>query len=154
MKVRRNKHLPKPKQLIGRAEVIDLPGLALWGIPAKIDTGAYTSALHCSEVHVEEVNGQQQLIFFVELGHHQKKQCVTHDFREKNIRNSFGQVERRFVVRAKIEILGRRIFADFSLADREQMRFPVLIGRKLLKGRFIVDVSLKNLSLTEAFLTN
>lgn len=149
------KRPPKPKQLIGRAELIDLPELDLWGIPAKVDTGAYTSALHCSAVVLHEKDGQQQLSFCVELGHHQKQQCfVTHDFKEKNIRNSFGHVERRFVIRTKIQVLGRKIIAEFSLADREQMRFPVLIGRKLLKGRFVVDVAVKNLALSDTLIIN
>ena len=39
------------------------------------------------------------------------------------------------------------IEAEFSLSDRSDMKYPVLIGRKLLKGRFIVDVSRKNVSL-------
>lgn len=145
MTKRRKKSLPKPKQVIGRAALIDLPELELWGISAKIDTGAYTSALHCSAVEVIEVAGEKQLNFYVELGHQQKKHCfVACDFKEKKIRNSFGQVEKRFVVKTKIEIMGRRVKVEFSLADREQMRFPVLIGRKLLKNRFVVDVALKS----------
>jgi hypothetical protein len=30
--------------------------------------------------------------------------------------------------------------ADFSLSDRKSMRYPILIGRKAIKGKFIIDV--------------
>ena len=43
------------KQLIGRVDKIDFPLLNLFEIDAKIDTGAYTSAIHCSKI-VEENN--------------------------------------------------------------------------------------------------
>jgi len=35
---------PKPKPVIGMSELIDLPELELFLMPAKVDTGAYTSA--------------------------------------------------------------------------------------------------------------
>ena len=31
-----------------------------------------------------------------------------------------------------------------TLADRSKMKFPILIGRKMLRGKFIVDITLKN----------
>ena len=45
---------PKQKQTIGRREVIDFPSLGLYGIVAKVDTGAYTTALHCHDIREEE----------------------------------------------------------------------------------------------------
>jgi hypothetical protein len=65
-------------------------------------------------------------------------------FEEKLIRNSFGQSELRYVVRTHIVIGKRKIRSIISLADRAQMRYPVLIGRRFLKNRFNVDVSLIN----------
>lgn len=35
------------KKIIGRTDLIDFPELDLWNIGAKIDSGAYTSAIHC-----------------------------------------------------------------------------------------------------------
>jgi hypothetical protein len=46
-----------------------------------------------------------------------------------------------------VVILKRKIKAEFSLSDRSKMKFPILIGRKLLKNKFIVDVSQKNISM-------
>ena len=42
------------KLIIGRRELIDFPELSLFGIEAKIDTGAYTSVLHCHDIREED----------------------------------------------------------------------------------------------------
>jgi hypothetical protein len=142
MKFERKKKKP-PVQIIGRREMVDFPDLGLFGLVAKIDTGANTTALHCHHVRVE--NG---VLFFRLLDEsHPEYDDREHRFEyfeEKLIRNSFGQSELRYVVRTTIVLGKRKIKSIISLSDRGQMRYPVLIGRRLLKNRFIVDVSLLN----------
>lgn len=137
------------KNIIGRKDMIDLPELGLENIEAKIDTGAYTSAIHCSQIKCVSRKGVRKISFHI-LGTNQPgvghRVFTTANFKEKKIRSSFGQVEKRFVIKTKIKLFNRIIRAEFSLSDRTEMRFPVLLGRKLLKNRFIVDVSLYNLS--------
>ena len=41
------------KKILGRVDKIDFPKLNLFDIDVKIDTGAYTSAIHCSKI-IEE----------------------------------------------------------------------------------------------------
>ena len=41
-------------QIIGRREMVNFPDLGLFGLVAKIDTGANTTALHCHDVRVED----------------------------------------------------------------------------------------------------
>lgn len=51
--------------------------------------------------------------------------------------------ERRYVVRLPIQ-LGEFIEeAEFTLADRANMRYPVLLGREFLRDVAVVDVSKK-----------
>ena len=126
----------KPKQIIGRRESVDFPELGVMGLAAKIDTGAYSSTLHCQGIQVNN----KQLVFKVLGG---KEQKFSH-FTQKNIKNSFGEVEKRYMIKTRIKIAGRVIKSIISLTDRGNMRYPVLIGRKLLKNKFVVDVSLKN----------
>jgi hypothetical protein len=140
----------KPEKcLIGRRDMIDLPEFELQNIEAKVDTGAYTSAIHCSHIHVTERKGVKKISFHI-LGSHQeevgRRVFTTKNFKEKKIKSSFGQIEERFVIKTKIKLFGRVIRAEFSLSDRTEMKYPVLLGRKLLKNRFIVDVSQYNLS--------
>jgi len=135
---------PREKKLIGRREIIDFPELGLVGITAKIDTGAYTTALHCHDIELREIKGVSTLCFkLLDPSHpeyNEREQQFT-AFSEKDIKNSFGDLEKRFIIKTRIKIAGRIIKSIISLSDRGNMRYPVLIGRKLLKNRFIVDVS-------------
>lgn len=132
-----------PRQTIGRREIVDFPELGLFGLVAKIDTGANTTALHCQHVRVE--NG---VLYFrlLDESHpeYDEREQRFEKFEEKLIKSSFGQQEMRYVVRTKIRIGNRTIRSIISLSDRANMRYPVLIGRRLLKNRFDVDVSLLN----------
>mgnify|MGYP001442248938 FL=1 len=40
--------------IIGRCDVADFPLLAIKDIAIKIDTGAYTSSIHCKDIQVKE----------------------------------------------------------------------------------------------------
>ncbi|NEM99393.1 ATP-dependent zinc protease family protein [Pontibacter burrus] len=142
---------PKPdKKVIGRREMVALPELDIEEIEAKIDTGAYTSAIHCSDIH-EETGADGRKLICVDLldpshpqYNHKKLRFAEYDLRE--IKSSFGEVQERYVIRTTIKLFDEVIEAEFSLSDRSDMKYPVLIGRKLLKSRFIVDVSRKNVA--------
>jgi hypothetical protein len=49
-----------------------------------------------------------------------------------------GQV-RRPVVEASIDIKGRAFDALVNIQDREHMTFPIIIGRNIIRGNFVVD---------------
>ena len=138
------RRLLREKQLIGKRELVDFPDLGLFKLVAKIDTGAATTALHCHHVRVE--NGV--LHFRLLDATHPEYQDREHrfsEFKKKLIKSSFGETEERYVVRTRIKI-GKRIIHSFvSLSDRANMKYPVLIGRRFLRGRFVVDVSHTNL---------
>ena len=52
----------------------------------------------------------------------------------------------RFVIKTKVKIFDRVIRAEFSLSNRGNLKFPVLLGRKILRHRFLIDVTKKDLS--------
>lgn len=134
-------------QLIGRRELVKFPLLCGDWVEAKIDTGAYTCSLHCYNIHEVPDGGKSKLYFSLFPGQFSVEGTPGYCFEQyerKKIKSSTGESEERYVVRTLIEIAGRKINTAISLADRGSMRFPVLIGRKLLKGKFIVDVSKVN----------
>ncbi|GAB2785382.1 ATP-dependent zinc protease [Rhabdobacter roseus] len=142
----------KEKELIGATELVDFPELGWQQVPARVDTGAATSSIHCSRVRLVEKAGQPKRLSFyldVQKGAPRQPFSVT-DFEETTIKNSFGHEERRYVIKTQIVLGKRRIRTEFSLADRRKMSYPVLLGRKLLKGRFLVDVSQKYLASSAA----
>jgi hypothetical protein len=137
----------KPKQIIGMTDIVDFPDLGLFDVRAKVDTGAFTSSLHCKKVRLVQVGLRTKLSFWlIDKTGEPARKFYSDEFSERMIRNSFGVSEKRYVIKTRIVLFGRTIKAEFTLADRERLKNPVLLGRKLLRNRFIVDVSQLNLS--------
>ena len=131
----------REKQIIGRYDKIDLPDLHLFELDAKIDTGAYSSAIHYHHAEVIERDGKKVLHFtLLDPTHpdYNDKSFYFDKFEERNIKNSFGDSERRFVIKATITLFGKNYETDFSLSDRGSLKFPILLGRKLLQKGLIV----------------
>lgn len=142
----------KDKMLIGRKEDIDLPKLKLKDLDAKVDTGAYTSSLHCHHIKVKEIDGTKFLTFKLldpEHASYQKKIFKFKNFERKYVKSSNGQKELRYVIKTTLRIYGIDIETEFSLTDRSSMKHPVLLGRKFINQGFIVDVSKKNIASQE-----
>lgn len=136
------------RKIIGRKEKISLPELGLSLEWAKVDTGAYTSSIHAENILVEAVDGKSVLTFQILLeGHHgfTGKRLAFENFTEKKVKNSFGNAEIRYVIQTRIRIAGEDFVAEFTLSDRSTMRNAILLGRKTLKNRFLVDVDRVNL---------
>ena len=53
----------KDFQIIGRLERVDIPEWKLFELDAKIDTGAYTSSLHCHHIEVQGSDDKQMVRF-------------------------------------------------------------------------------------------
>ncbi|GAB4125257.1 MAG: hypothetical protein OHK0045_05420 [Raineya sp.] len=137
------------KLIIGASDIIDLPSLKLHNITCKIDTGADTSAIHTYWVKEIPKNGSNILQFRVLDPSHPlyvKRIFNFKHFSQIRIRNSFGEEEERYVIKTKVQVFGRIYYTEFTLANRQEMRYPVLLGKKFLENRFLVDVSLKNVS--------
>ena len=130
-------HKKSKIKLIGRREYVNFPLLNLFNIEAKIDTGAYTSAIHCKTI-IQKVENNKSILCIRSLD--DVEHCFD-TYSLKKIKNSFGEIEERYIIKTLIAIGGKKINTTISLSDRESMRYPVLIGRRLLKGRFVVDVN-------------
>jgi hypothetical protein len=129
------------KTIIGRAEKIDfLIDENALGIPAKIDSGAYSSSVWASDI--QEANG---ILTFTLLGpvhlQYTGEKISTSKYKIVTVQNSFGKSEKRYGLDMTVRFCGKKVTTFFTLADRSKKIYPVLIGRKLLKGRFVVDVA-------------
>ena len=132
-------------EILGRYDRVDLPELGLSNIHAKIDTGAYSCSLHCSKAEV--VNNHLEFVLLDE--EHPEftgMKFAFKEFEKREIKNSFGEAEQRYVIKTKIRIFKHLINAEFSLSNRGNLKFPVLLGRKILRQRFLIDVTKKDLS--------
>ena len=126
------------EKTVGRIEIISFPDLMVDKIKAKVDTGAYGTALHVDSI--ELVNNE--LTFTI----NNNKFTYT-KFKVVSVKSSFGKKQKRFSIFTKIKIgdLTYKVFV--SLTDRKNMRYPVLIGRRFLyKFNYLVDVRKKNVN--------
>jgi hypothetical protein len=129
------------KTIIGRAELVRFPELGDILIPAKIDTGADVSSLWASNIQATDTG--LTFTLFNKASRYYTAHVVTvpkSQYHMTRIASSFGEKELRYVVKLRIELKGRRIKASFTLSNRSSKLYPILIGRRLLKGKFLVDV--------------
>jgi hypothetical protein len=146
--------LAKTLRTIGRTDKIDLPDLGLEDVQAKIDTGAYTSAIHCAKIRLELTKEGTHILHYTiqgsKLGKGKKSvRFSTAEFKLKNIKSSNGEVQQRYVIKTKVRLFQKKFSAEFSLSDRSRMKNPILLGRKLLQGRYLVDVAQEDVSYNE-----
>jgi len=131
--------------IIGRRELVKFPELSLQVLDAKIDTGAYTSSIHCHSIHIEE---DTVTCVFLDP-EHPNYTGKAHTFpitKKVKVRSSNGEQEERAMIQTNIEVLGATYNIRLTLTDRSDMRYPVLIGRYFLKKKFLVDVTRINQS--------
>jgi hypothetical protein len=140
--------MKKEKKIIGAIERIDLLEFELFDMDARVDTGAATSAIHCHHVKVFQRQEKEYISFkLLDPSHpdYQQKTFRTSQFREKLIKSSFGNTQYRYAIKTSIKLFGETVEVELTLADREKMQYPLLLGRNILRG-YLVDVSKKNLS--------
>jgi hypothetical protein len=138
------------KRIIGRKDKADFPELGLKGIAIKIDTGAFTSSIHCSSIKEEKIDGKWRIKFkLLDSSHpaYENKELVFTKYKQKRIKSSFGSSEKRFVIETTILLFGEIYPIELTLSERGEMKFPVLLGRMLLNKNFIVDTQKTSLSI-------
>lgn len=128
------------KQIVGRVERVAFPQFDMSGVPAKVDTGAYRSSVWATDI--AEQDGK---LSFVLLGpeseYYTGKVHSTKKYEKVDVANSFGHSQERYSVFLKIKLGSKIVNTNFTLSDRSMKIYPILIGRKLLRGRFLVDVA-------------
>ena len=128
----------KTKLLIGRLERANLPNFGLYDQVVKIDSGAYSSSIHIFSV--KEIGNQLE----VQFKETDKTKILFDSWKMKNVKSSNGIADRRYTILGRIVLGDIEYQTPFTLTDRSGMRYPILIGRKLLNKKFIIDSSLVN----------
>ncbi|MCF7201980.1 ATP-dependent zinc protease family protein [Pseudomonas oligotrophica] len=109
----------------------------------KLDTGALTSSLHGEDVEYFRKDGEKWVRFDMDLkdvenGKRVESRIERKLERELTVRGA-GGTEDRPVVRMKVCIGGQLLTEEFSLNDRDDMNYPVLLGRRTLEKLAPVD---------------
>jgi len=132
----------KQKKVIGWREWVALPELGVNALKCKVDTGAKTSALHAFYVDPFEADGRQMIRF----GLHPRQEetdtvveCVAEVFDVRTVSDSGGHKEQRYVIRTPLRIGDETFDAEITLTNRDTMTFRMLLGRRAMEARFVVD---------------
>jgi hypothetical protein len=129
-------------EIIGRNLMIDIIG-HVSRVPAKVDTGADSSALWVSNVNVDK-DGILRFTLFGEGSKYYTGEVIKRRaFRVAVVRSSTGHEQIRYKTDIPVKIGSRIVKVSFYLADRSQNNFPILLGRRTLNKKFLVDVSRK-----------
>jgi hypothetical protein len=127
------------QKTIGAQEWVAIPSLGVKKVLAKIDTGAYTGALHCEDILLVKKGGKKILRFYpVDRKH---RVIETEDFEERTVVSASGHRTKRYIIPIELEIQGKRYETHIGLSDRKELKRLVLIGRRFIrKHGMLVDV--------------
>lgn len=133
------------KIVIGRSDKATFPEFSLKSINVKIDSGAYTSAIHCCKISLSK-KSELKVVFLDETDpNYTGKVYNFKEFDKKVVRSSNGISEERFIIKTKIRLNKKVYDINLSLTFRGDMRFPVLLGRKFLnENNFLINPKLKD----------
>ena len=127
--------------LVGAFELVSLPTFGIKDEMAKIDTGAYSGALHCTEIKVFRRGFvRKRILKFTPLGN-PALATETDKFIKTYIRSATGHRVPRYIIDTQIELRGKLYPIRIGLADRSDLKRTVLIGRRFLReNNLLVDV--------------
>lgn len=142
------------KLVIGRREWIGLPLLGVSALHGKIDTGAYRSSLHAEQLEEFDNQGEEWLRFVTHSQDGNAVQCESRIAFRKRVKSSTGEAKERYFLKTRFRTPGGLEWPVLmSLADRSEMTFPLLIGRRALSRRFVVDTASSHLLGSQSDLT-
>lgn len=135
--------------IIGKTRKINIIG-HVQGVPAKIDTGADSSSIWASNVSVDKKGVLHFTLFDKGSEFYTGEVIAREDFKVAQVASSSGHVQIRYRTHLTIRLGGKKVRVLFNLSDRSANKFPILIGRRTIAGKFLVDVT-RGLKLEKRF---
>ncbi|MGZ8217183.1 ATP-dependent zinc protease family protein [Methylomagnum sp.] len=132
---------PREKLVMGWLESVFLRPWNL-RVTAKLDTGANTSSLHADQIEHFSKDGEAWVRFTLEDGQGSRPQTVERPIvRAAYIKERLGRSSKRDVVKLTVCKNGRDYETEFTLVDRSNFNYPLLLGRSFLQDVALVDAS-------------
>lgn len=128
---------------LGCFEVVDFPGFGAKNVHAKVDTGAFSGAMDCSDIKVvrRESDGRR-ILQFTPFGEDEYR-TETDQFQEVHVRSAHGHRRKRYIIETEMTVQGVTYPVTIGLSNRSAMKRPVLIGRRFIRrNNMLVDVNI------------
>lgn len=136
------RHIVSTLPLIGEAEYVYIDALQK-RFKARIDTGATTSSLNAQNIQYFERDSKEWIRFTIPLSNGTNSVIIERPIKRHVSIKGDAKNKRRPVIDLYIHMGVLRGKTEFTLADRSEYEFPILIGRSFLRGAAVVDVSQK-----------
>lgn len=124
------------QKIIGCFASVVLPDFNATSVMAKVDTGAYSGAVHCTDIRVVK-RGKSRILSFYPYGD-SSHLVETELFEETYVRSSTGHRVKRYLVETVIAVEGKEYPITIGLSDRTDLKFEVLLGRRFLREQNIL----------------
>ncbi|MGB0414222.1 MAG: ATP-dependent zinc protease [Coraliomargarita sp.] len=127
--------------IVGETEYIYIKDSG-YAYDSRIDTGATTCSIHAEEITPFERDGESWVKFkLVNFNNKERIELERRIARVAQIKRHGFDSQERYVVKLTVVIDNKEAKVEFSLADRTNYTYPLLVGRNLLRGQAIVDVN-------------
>ncbi|QEE50359.1 30S ribosomal protein S6--L-glutamate ligase [Flavobacterium alkalisoli] len=136
------------KVIVGSEEWCAFPNLGIPAIKARVDSGAKTSALHAINIHPFIKDGDNWVRFDINPIQNNTKtviHCEAPLVDKRIVKSSSGYREKRYVIKANIQVGDSNWEVEVTLTNRDSMGFRMLLGREAMSGRILVDPEQKYL---------
>lgn len=131
----------KTGPVLGCFENVSFPEFDVDSVIAKVDTGAFSGALHCTNIRIVRRGAERVRILQFTPHGKRKKVFETDSFISKYVRSATGHRTRRYIIDTTIEVRGSLYPIRIGLSDRSDLKRPALIGRRFLReNNMVVDV--------------
>lgn len=133
-----------PLGIIGEVETVRLPDFKS-SFEARVDTGATTCSIDAFDIKNFERDGRKWVSFKIKSRTSgEEKSFELPLVRVVPIKRHGMPDQQRFSVMLNIKMGHLTLEREFTLADRSAFDYQVLLGRNLLSGIAVVDVTRKN----------
>lgn len=131
-------------------QTLDIVGWREWGtfpeignekVKIKVDTGAKTSCLHAFKIKPFQKEKEKWVRVWLHPEQDSDREviCEFPIFDRRNVSDSGGHITKRYVIKTPIIMGGKQFDIELTLTNRDNMKFRMLLGRRALEGRFLVD---------------
>ena len=130
------------RKILGIIEPVGFPELGVSEVHAKIDTGAYSGAIHCESIEeiVDEKTGKKALkVTPIDPGY---SPIIIPRFARVYAKSSTGHRDWRYIVKTQISVQGEIYSIKIGITQRTMMNVKVLVGRRFIReNNMLVDVT-------------
>ena len=136
----------REKRVVGWKENAALPDLSVKNVIAKIDTGANLASIDASDIKIVTRDKIKYVKFKVMKRNNTVRKTSAPLEGYKRIKSSNGDVEKRPYIKTTLLMDGVSKKIELTLTDRGPMDYTMLIGRKALGKRWVVNPSISFLT--------